>query len=378
MSLQWQPTPEQEQLADALRRFVEREYPFEQRRRIAAGAGFSARAWSILGELGIPALLVPETHGGLGADPRDALHALQAIAPAMLLEPVLASSVLATFLLARCAERPAATHWLPRFATGEAIGTIAVFEPDGGFDFTPRTTSARRADEDYVLDGRKSLVLQGACAHVLLVGARCDDDGLAWFAVPADTPGITRHAYPLFDGQHAADVTLRGVRVPVRARLSAPGGGEELAQDLRGLWLAAICADAVGVAQAAHGATVDYLKARRQFGQPIGRFQALQHRAVDMWIELEQMRSMALLAAHTVAGESDHERRGATLAACKARVAQACRFVAQQAVQLHGGIGVTDEAQISSWFKRLTLLELWLGDADEHVQRYARTAAGVG
>ncbi|HUY84553.1 MAG TPA: acyl-CoA dehydrogenase family protein [Steroidobacteraceae bacterium] len=371
MSLQWLPTPEQVQLADALGRFVERDYTFEHRRN-AAGAGFSARAWSILGQLGIPALLVPEKYGGLGADVRDALHVLQTLAPAMVLEPVLASSVLATQVLARNADRPAAVHWLPRLAGGEAIGTVAAFEPGGGFDFTARNTVARRAADAYVLDGRKTLVLQAAFAHVMLLSAHCDDGEPAWFAVPAETAGIALRAYPLFDGQHAADVTLHGVRVPADARLTAPGEGDDLAGDLRDLWLAATCVDAVGIAQAALGATVDYLQARRQFGQPIGRFQALQHRAVDMWIELEQMRSMAMLAAHAVAEESDRDRRGATLAACKARTSQACRFIAQQSVQLHGGLGVTDEAQISRWFKRLTLLEIWLGDADWHLQRYAR------
>ncbi|MHB1667731.1 acyl-CoA dehydrogenase family protein [Thiomonas sp.] len=369
--MQWQPTDEQGQLADALRRFIQRDYGFEQRRALAAGKGFSPQAWATLAELGITALLVPEAHGGLNASLQDGLHALQTLAPALPLEPVLTSSLLATRLLAASEGSAAAQTWLPRMAAGQAIATPAVFEPGDGFDAErPRTTATRHA-EGWRLDGAKTLVLQAQFAEVLLVSARADDAAVAWFAVPTSSRGVSLRPYALLDAQRAADVKLDGVQLAADARIDPAGRGMAMGEDLRALWLAALCAEGVGLLQATLDATVAYLNTRQQFGQPIGRFQVLQHRAVDMWMEVEQARSMALLAAE-VCAHDDAMHRARMLAAAKSRVGQACRFVSQQAVQLHGGMGMTDEMQVSHWFKRLTTIELWLGDSDTQLQHVAR------
>lgn len=369
--MQWQPTDEQGQLTDALRRFIQRDYGFEQRRALAAGKGFSPQAWATLAELGITALLVPEAHGGLNASLQDGLHALQTLAPALPLEPVLTSSLLATRLLAASEGSAAAQTWLPRMAAGQAIATPAVFEPGDGFDAErPRTTATRHA-EGWRLDGAKTLVLQAQFAEVLLVSARADDAAVAWFAVPTSSRGVSLRPYALLDAQRAADVKLDGVQLAADARIDPAGRGMAMGEDLRALWLAALCAEGVGLLQATLDATVAYLNTRQQFGQPIGRFQVLQHRAVDMWMEVEQARSMALLAAE-VCAHGDAMHRARMLAAAKARVGQACRFVSQQAVQLHGGMGMTDEMQVSHWFKRLTTIELWLGDSDTQLQHVAR------
>lgn len=369
--MQWQPSDEQNQLADALRRFIQRDYGFAQRRALAAAEGFSPQAWATLAELGITALLVPEAHGGLNASVRDGLHALQALAPALLLEPVVASSLLATQLLAASSASSAAQTWLPRMAQGRAIAIPAVFEAGGGFDAGRPGTAATRHADGWRLDGAKTLVLQAQFADVLLVSARADDAAVAWFAVPADAPGVSLRPYVLLDGQRAADLTLAGVQLAADARIDTAGHGEALLEALRALWLAALCAEGVGLLQATLDATVSYLNSRQQFGQPIGRLQVLQHRAVDMWLEVEQARSMALLAADACT-LVDERCRAYRLAAAKARVGQACRFVSQQAVQLHGGMGMTDEMQVSHWFKRLTVIELWLGDSDSHLQQVAR------
>ncbi len=369
--MQWQPTDEQSQLADALRRFIQRDYRFEQRRTLAAGDGFSPQAWATLVELGITALLVPEAHGGLNASVQDGLHALQTLAPALPLEPVLASALLATRLLAASEGRTAAQTWLPRLAAGQAIATPAVFEPGAGFGIERPGTRAMRHADGWRLDGTKTLVLQAPVADVLLVSACAEGATVAWFAVPATSPGVSLQPYALLDAQRAADVKLEGVQLAADARIDPAGQGAAMGEDMHALWLAALCAEGVGLLQATLDATLAYLNTRQQFGQPIGRFQVLQHRAVDMWMELEQARSMALLAAEICTrGEALQRRR--LLAAAKARVGQACRFVSQQAVQLHGGMGMTDEMQVSHWFKRLTIIELWLGDSDTQLQRVAR------
>ncbi|WP_031404441.1 acyl-CoA dehydrogenase family protein [Thiomonas sp. FB-Cd] len=370
--MQWQATDEQRQLADALQRFIQRDYPFEQRRALSAGSGFSAHAWGLLAQLGITALLVPETHGGLGASAQDGLHAVQVLAPALPLEPVVASSLLATHLLGMAAG-PVAHQWLPRMAEGKAIATPAHFEVETGFATEQPHTRADRTGLGYALSGAKTLVLQAPFADVLLVSARTPDDTVAWFAVERDRAGVSVQDYPLLDGQRAADVQFDAVQLPPEARLGHAGQGAAMRDGLRDLWLAALCAEAVGLLQATLDATVAYLNTRQQFGQPIGRFQALQHRAVDMWMEVEQARSMALLAAG-LASHQDVGVRAQVLTASKARVGQACRFVSQQAVQLHGGMGMTDEMQVSHWFKRLTTIELWLGDSDAQLQRFARGA----
>ncbi len=371
--MQWQPTDEQCQLADALRRFMQRDYGFAQRRASASADGFSPQAWATLAELGITALLVPDAHGGLNASVQDGLHALQTLAPALPLEPVLASALLATQLLAASEGSAATQTWLPRLAVGQAIATPAVFEPGAGFDIErPGTASSRHAD-GWRLDGAKTLVLQAPCADVLLVSAHTDDATIAWFAVPARSRGVSLQPYALLDAQRAADVKLDGVQLAADARIDPPGQGAAMAEDMRALWLAALCAEGVGLLQATLDATVTYLNTRQQFGQPIGRFQVLQHRAVDMWMEVEQARSMALLAAE-MCTHGDAPQRSRVLAAAKARVGQGCRVVSQQAVQLHGGMGMTDEMQVSHWFKRLTTIELWLGDSDAQLQLVARDA----
>lgn len=363
MSLQ--VTDQQRQLGEALQRFVQREYAFDPR-RAARDGGFDPRAWQALCELGLPALLVPEAHGGLQAPLADALHALQVLAPAALLEPVLTSCVLSTWLLAQ-AGGDAAAHWLPRLAQG-AVASVAVFEPESGFEFARPACSARPQDDAWVLDGAKTLVLQGARSELLLVSARCPDGASAWFALPTATPGVSLRGYALLDARGAAELELKQVRVPAAARL--PGDGAAQAEALRDVWLAALCAEAVGVMQACLDATVAYLNTRQQFGQPLARLQALQHRVAELWIELEQARSLAALAAARVESEPP-PRRALLLAAAKSRVGRACREISQQSVQLHGGMGVSDELQLSHWFKQLSLAELWLGDSRQHLQRWA-------
>jgi hypothetical protein len=260
-------------------------------------------------------------------------------------------------------------------ASGDAIAVLAHYEPDSRYETQWVSSRARKSGETYTLEGHKAVVLHAGAADTLLISARTSGDpqdagGVSLFRVPRDSDGLTLDVYPTIDGRRAADVYLKGVSVPVSARLGAQGAALPAIDAALDIGLAALCAEAVGVMQALVDATVAYVQSRQQFGVAIGRFQALQHRIADMLIHLEQARSMSYLAALRCGDDNATERRRA-LSAAKAVVGQSCRFVGQQAVQLHGGMGMTEELIVSHWFKRLTAAELMFGDSDTHLQRYA-------
>ena len=371
---------EQQQLRDALTRYVQGDYGFEQRRAIvASNEGFSRSVWASLAELGVLAMNVPEAHGGLGYGPVESLLAMQAFGPALLCEPVLASAVVATTLLRDFADPAAQDRLLPALAAGERIVVLAHAEAEARGDAGRVRTSAVADGDGYLLDGHKAVVLHAAAADELLVSARLsgepgDEHGVSLFCVPRGTAGLTVDSYPTADDRRAADITLHRVRLSASARIGAEGRALPAIARALDIGLAALCAESVGVMQAMVDATVDYLKTRQQFGQPIGRFQSLQHRAADMLLHLEQARSMSLLAAMRCTGD-DAAERARTMSAAKVVVGQAGRFVAQQAVQLHGGIGMTDELVLSHWFKRLLAFDAQQGDTDSHLQRFAALTA---
>jgi alkylation response protein AidB-like acyl-CoA dehydrogenase len=256
---------------------------------------------------------------------------------------------------------------------------VAHFERDSRFETQWVSARAERKGETYRIEGHKAVVMHATAADELLISARTSGDpgdatGVSLFRIARDSKGLTLDAYPTIDGQRAADVYLQGVEVPAGNRLGAEGGALPVIEAALDIGLAALCAEAVGVMQALVDATVAYVQTRQQFGVPIGRFQALQHRIADMLIHLEQARSMSYLAALRCIDENVVERRRA-LSAAKAVIGQACRFVSQQAVQLHGGMGMTDELVVSHWFKRLTAAEVMFGDSETHLQRYAALTA---
>jgi alkylation response protein AidB-like acyl-CoA dehydrogenase len=367
---------EQLQLADALKRWIARDYGFEARRAIVASEqGTSAQAWATLAELGLTALPVPEEQGGFAGDAVDMFVVMQELGRGLVVEPYFATVLGAEFL--RLGGGHAAL--LEQVAVGELKLACALGERQSRHDMRDIVTRAERDGDAWRLTGEKKVVLHGAQAGVLIVSARSagsqrDADGIALFAVPADAPGVQRIEYRMLDGQRAADVRFDGVRVGPDALVGAPGAGWALLEAALDYGAGLLCAEAVGAMDALFAATLDYLKTRQQFGAPIGKFQALQHRMADMYIHLEQARSMALLAAVRLRSNDPAERRKAVSAA-KYRVGQAARFVGQQAVQLHGGMGVTDELPAAHYFKRLSTIELSLGDADHHLARFMAEAA---
>ena len=367
---------EQRQLQDTVDRYLAGQYTFEKFRAINASAsGWDKAAWAGLADLGVLALNVPAAQGGLGFGPLETLSVMGACGRSLLLEPFLSSAVIATALLRAFADDAAAAELLTRMCAGNAIAVLAHYEPGSRYETQWTTTRARKSGGSYQLDGHKAVVLHAGAADTLLISARTsgepsDAKGISLFRVPRDAKGLSLDQYPTIDGRRAADVYLKGVQVPESSRLGVEGGALPAIDAALDIGLAALCAEAVGVMQALVDATVAYVQSRQQFGTAIGRFQALQHRIADMLIHLEQARSMSYLAALRCGDQNVSERRRA-LSAAKAVVGQSCRFVAQQAVQLHGGMGMTDELIVSHWFKRLTAAELMFGDSDTHLQRYA-------
>jgi alkylation response protein AidB-like acyl-CoA dehydrogenase len=256
---------------------------------------------------------------------------------------------------------------------GGARAAFAVHERAGRYDSAHVATTATTKDGKYFLNGSKAVVLHGDVAEHFVVAARTrgttsDRDGISLFVVPADAHGLSVRGYPMHDGFRAADIAFNNVAVPLDTQIGPLHGGHPIIEGALAHGIAALCAEAVGIMDALVAQTVDYLKTRKQFGVAIGSFQVLQHRAVDMFIATEQARSMMILAALKVGGADDHERQR-VIAASKSLVGQSARFVGQQAVQLHGGMGVTDELAVSHYFKRLTAIDICFGDLHHHRAR---------
>ena len=371
---------EQQQLREAIEQFLAKEYPFERLRAAKSSAAWDPAVWRGLAELGVTAINVPSSLGGLGYGPMETLVLMGACGPSLLLEPVLTSAVIATVLLREFERAEPAAELLRAMAVGGRIAAVAHFEPGTRYDSRRVDTRARRAGEGYRLDGRKSVVVHAGLADTLLVSARTrgdggDPEGVSLFLVPRTLPGVKLVEYANVDGQRAADVHLEEACLPEASRLGAEGGALAAIETAFDHGLAALCAEAVGIMQSLINATIEYLRTRQQFGQSIGRFQALQHRVADMVVHLEQARSMSYLAALRCASADLDERRRA-LSAAKVVIGDAARFVGQQAVQLHGGMGMTDELKVSHCFKRLTAIEILFGDSDAHLERYAALTRG--
>jgi alkylation response protein AidB-like acyl-CoA dehydrogenase len=374
---------EQRQLREAVESFAAKEYSFDHLRAVKrSGAGWDPAVWCGLADLGVTALNVPASLGGLGYGPTETLALMDGCGPGLLLEPILTSAVIATEMLRQYEKSVAAAELMRAMAAGDRIAALAHFEPRSRFDAAWVETRAAAAGDGFRLDGHKAVVAHAGLADVLIASARTageagDAQGLSLFLVTRDAPGVKLTEYLTIDGQPAADVHFDGARVPKGNRLGGEGDALAAIEAALDLGLAALCAEAVSIMQALVRATVDYLNTRQQFGQPIGRFQALQHRVADMTVHLEQARSMSYLAAERCASPNLRERRRA-LSAAKVVISEAARFVGQQSVQLHGGMGMTDELKVSHWFKRLTAIEILFGDGDFHLQRYSALAAAAG
>lgn len=369
--MDFQFTQEQQQFSDALRRWMEKDYTFEHRKKIVhSQSGVSDDAWSTLTELGMTALPVPEEQGGFSGTAIDMLVVMKEIGRGLVVEPYLATALGARFLALAGKQE----SLLEQVGTGELKLAAALGEKQSRFDLFDIQTTATKNGDGYTINGTKVVVIHGGQAGQLIVSARSsgqqrDTDGISLFVVPADTAGVSRKDYRTIDGQRAADIRFDNVQVPASALLGEAGAGWEILDAASDYGVTLLCAEAIGAMEALNAATLEYMKTRQQFGVPIGKFQALQHRMAEMFMQYQQASSMATLAAVKVSSEDAVERRR-TVSAAKARVGQAAKFVGQQAVQLHGGMGVTDELPAAHHFKRLAMIEQTLGDTDYHLARF--------
>jgi len=371
-------TEEQTLLQDSLMRFVQKEYTFEKRLAIQKSSdGYSRAVWAQLAEMGVLGLPFSEEYGGFGGGAAETLIVMQAMGSGLLVEPYLATVVLGGGLVHALGD-PAQKRMLSRVAEGKLLLAFAHGEPRSRYVLAQVETRAARDGKGWKLSGRKAVVLHGAQADRLIVSARTggaanDETGISLFIVDRGAAGMSVRDCRTIDGLRAAEVELNDVRVGAEALLGAEGGAFPAIDRVSDAGAAALCAEAVGVMETLNAQTLEYLKTRQQFGQPIGRFQVLQHRAVDMFIHCELSRSIALLAAMKSASSDAGERRRAVSAA-KAFIGRAGRFIGQTAIQLHGGMGVTDEVAASHYAKRLTMIDFWLGDSEHHLARFARAA----
>jgi alkylation response protein AidB-like acyl-CoA dehydrogenase len=365
-------TDEQQQLRDALRRYLDNEYSFDARQKIVASeAGVDANHWRAFAELGLTALPVPEAQGGFDGGAFDMLVVMQELGRSLVVEPYWATAVgIEALRLVAHENAPHGNALLERAAQGEIKLAVAFHEPRARYDLFAIRATARPDGDAFVLTGEKSIVQHGAQADFWIVPARLDGE-LALFVIARDAANADVTEYRTIDGQRAA--TLKFAATPAE-RLGGAHVGAATFEQIADYATFLLCAEALGALDALNAATVGYTKDRQQFGTPIARFQALQHRMVEMLIHAEQARSITYLAAARYRSADPDARRQA-ISAAKARVGQAARFVGQQAVQLHGGMGVTNEVAAAHWFKRLSIIETTLGDVDHHLARFASLPA---
>ena len=363
---------EQTAIRDSAQRLLRERYGFEARRAIlAAEPGYSTEMWAAYAEMGLLGMPFAAEDGGFDGGPEGVMLVSELFGEALALEPWLATIVLGGAFLRHAATPTQRAAILPGVIEGRTHLAFAHTEAQSRYDLADCQTSAMMQPGGWVLEGEKRVVLHGGSADHLFVtarvaGGRLDPEGVGLFMVDATTPGITRRDYATHDGLRAADVVFDHVIVGPDAMLGSPGEGLSLAERVVDEAIAALAAEALGAMQAALKMTLDYLNTRKQFGRAIGSFQALQHRAADMMVAIEQARSMALLAAMLV-GEPDAGTRRRQMRAVKIEIGRAARFVGQQSIQLHGGIGMTNEYAIGHYFKRLTAIDTLFGDADHHL-----------
>jgi pimeloyl-CoA dehydrogenase small subunit len=368
---------EQRLLKESLDRLIGDRYGFEQRKSYAQSPdGWSRELWAQFAEFGLLGLPFEERHGGSAGGPVETMIAMEAFGRALVLEPYLATVVLGGGFLRHGGSAEQCSDLIPKIVDGSLVLGFAHTERQSRYDLCDIETRAVRDGAGWVLDGEKGVVVHGDTADKLIVtarvgGGRRDRDGIAVFVVDGKEAGVSRRGYPTQDGLRAAEIALSGVRVGPEGVLGEAGTALPLIERVVDEAIAALCAEAVGAMAVMHELTVEYLKTRRQFGREIGSFQILQHRAVDMLIALEQARSMAMFATMMAAEENAAERRNAVSRA-KVQIGRSGKLIGQQAIQLHGGIGMTMEYKVGHYFKRVTMIDTMFGDADHHLRQLAR------
>ena len=367
---------DQRLLKESVERFVRRDYPFAKRRaNAAADGGFGRDTWAVMAELGWLGAALPEDWGGSGGSGVETMVLMEGLGRGLVVEPLLSSAVLGGGLIRHGGSDAQKAALLPALVRGELLLAFAYAERQSRYDLQDVALTARRDGVGFVLDGHKGVVLGGDTADAIVVsartgGARRDAAGISLFLVDRDVAGLTSRGYPTIDGSRAAEFVFDGVAVDADALVGDLDGALPLIERVVNTATAAVSAEALGIMSVLNEATLEYLKTREQFGQPIGRFQALQHRMVDMFMAREETQSLVAVAALT-ADADDPARRARAVSAAKVQVGKAGRLIGQEAVQLHGAIAMTDEYGVGHYFKRLGMIGRLFGDADHHLRRFA-------
>ncbi len=369
---------EQTLLRNSLARFIQDHYDLTTRRDIVASAeGWRQAYWQQFAELGWLAAAFPEAYGGFRSSAVDTMVIMEEFGKGLVVEPYLQTAIIGSAFLCEGGTTAMQETLIPSIIEGKTLLAFAYAEPQGRYNLADITTTARKDGGSYVLNGQKAVVLGAPLADKLIVTARSgggqrDGDGITVVLVDRSAAGVSAQDYTTIDGLRAADVTFDNVRVGRDAVIGEPDAGLPLIERAVDEAIAALCAEAIGVMKVINTMTIEYCKTRQQFGMPIGKFQVLQHRMVDMFVAYEQSVSMTYMV--TLKLDAPPAERSKAAAAAKVQIGKAGRYIGQQAIQLHGGMGMTDELAVSHYFKRLTMIDTQFGNVDHHLRRYARAA----
>ncbi|HEY6578047.1 MAG TPA: acyl-CoA dehydrogenase family protein [Rhizomicrobium sp.] len=365
---------EQELLKNSVTRFLSDNYTFETFRKVSREPGWRPECWNQFAEMGLLGAALPEAHGGLGGGAVETMIVMEAFGRALVVEPYVPTVVIGGGLLRAGGSEAQKQEWLPKIAAGEAIFAFAFAEPQGRYNLADLATTAKKQGVGYLLNGQKAVVIGAPFADRLIVtartaGGRRDEKGVSVFLVDRRAKGVSARDYATVDGLRASEIAFENVELPADSLVGAPDEALPLIEQITDEAIAAHCAEALGAMRVLHGSTVEYSKTRKQFGMPIGKFQVLQHRMVDMFMQVEQAASMTLMVTLKLGGSATERRKAAS--AAKVQIGKAGRFVGQEAVQIHGGMGMTDELALGHYFKRVTMIDALYGNVDHHLKRYA-------
>lgn len=356
--------------------FIQRDYEWEKRQALAKSElGFSSENWKIFADLGWLGISLSEESGGFGGSALETMIIMEEFGKGLVVEPFLETIVLCAGLIDSCGNKDQKSEILKKVISGEMHLALGFVEPQSRFNLADVITEAKKKGDGFVLNGFKSVVMNGPSANNIIISARIsgkqsEEEGISLFVIDPKLEGVSLRNYPTVDGRRASEITLENVDVTSSCLLAEEGKGfKELEKAIDSATLA-ICAEAIGAMEVLYKTTVEYTKIRKQFGQAIGKFQVLQHRMVDMFMEYEQSKSLLYMATIKQAEKAEDSKKA--ISGLKYQVGKAAKFIGQQAVQLHGGMGVTDELNVGHFFKRLTTIITIFGNTDYHLKRYSQ------
>ena len=367
---------EQTLIQGQVAQFIQRDYEWEKRQALVSSElGFSEENWKTFAELGWLGISLSEESGGFGGTELESMIIMEEFGKGLVVEPFLETIILCSGLIDSCGTEEQKKELLGQIMAGDMHLALGFTEPQSRFNVADVTTEAKLKEGNYIVNGFKSVVMNGPNADKLIIstrtsGKQADKEGVSLFVIDASQEGVSLRNYPTVDGRRASEVTLENVTIPSNCLLGEEGKGFHILEDAIDKATLGICAEAVGAMEVLYKTTVEYTKTREQFGQPIGKFQVLQHRMVDMFMEYEQSKSLLYMA--TIKNAEGSQDKKKAISGLKYQIGKAAKFIGQQSVQLHGGMGVTEELNVGHFFKRLTTIITIFGNTDYHLKRYSQ------